>query len=501
MKYWKQNTRLKINIVVSLLLQIVVFVSGIVLPRLFISIYGSKVNGLVASIQQFLGFITLGELGIGAVVQYNLYKPLAEEQWDKVSSIVLSARRFFNRLVIGILIYVIFLACLLPFKVAEDFGYFYTASLVLAISFSYFMQYYFGMAYKQLLDADQLSFVRIIPQIIQIILNIVFSFWLINLHFSIQKVKFVTSILYSIQPLVMYIFVNKYYKNLNLKKGISGEPIKQKWNGIAQHIAAVVLKDTDIVVLTLFSTLENVSIYAVYNLVISGIQIIIESVVTNFTAIFGRFLAKNEIEEITKYFDKFEIIYHFGVTIIFFCIGRLIVPFVMVYTKGITDANYFVPEFAIILTVAQWLYCSRIPYHLMIKAAGHYKETQWSAIMEAIINVVISIIAVFRFGLMGVAIGTATAMLYRSIYYWGYLKKNILQRSLVKIFKIYGSDLITVIISIILTHSICLEKTSYVFWILMAIKVLLINLIVSVIVYGCMYHRNIKEIIKFSNKY
>ena len=258
---------------------------------------------------------------------------------------------------------------------------------------------FFGMTYRQLLDADQISFVRIIPQIVQIIINLIVCVLLIQSKVSIQVVKMITSILYSIQPVVIYIYCKKKYPRVDNKIHLDDEPIKQKWNGIAQHIASVVLKDTDVVVLTLCSTLENVSIYAVYNLVINGIEIIIESVINNFTAYFGELFAKSRTLELKNKFCEFESVYHVILTIIFFCIGRLIVPFVSVYTYGINDANYIVPVFALILTIAQWLYCARLPYHIMIKAAGHYRETQNSAFIEAGLNVLISITTVYVWGL------------------------------------------------------------------------------------------------------
>lgn len=75
------------------------------------------------------------------------------------------------------------------------------------------------------------------------------------------------------------------------------------------------------------------------------------------------------------------------------------------------------------ITFAQASYCLRLPYNIMVLAAGHYKQTQWSAIIEATINVVVSILFVFYFGLVGVAIGTLAAMIYRTLYLAIYLKK------------------------------------------------------------------------------
>lgn len=486
-----QKRKLSINIVCSLLLQVCVFISGIILPRLFIEEYGSKINGLVSGIQQFLGFISLGELGIGAVIQYNLYKPLADEDWGIVSDIVISAKQFFNRLLVAILIYIGILALLFPFRTEGEFNYLFTSSLILSISFSYIMQYYFGMAYRQLLDANQLSFVRVIPQVFQIIINVIACYFLIKSHVDVRMVKFTTSIIYSIQPLAIFIFAKAYYKNLNLKRKVNGEPIKQKWNGIMQHIAGVVLKDTDVVVLTLLSSLENVSIYAVYNLVINGIEVLIESVVSNLTAVFGDLYARREGNSLDKFFKGFEFLYHFVIALIFFCVARLIVPFVSVYTSGISDANYIVPTFALVISIAQWLYCARIPYHLMIKAAGHYRQTQWSAIIEALINVVVSALSAKKFGLLGVAVGTAAAMLYRTIYYCIYLRKNILNRPVSETVKIYISDLTFFALSWLGTSCFTLGDISYIAWIELAAKVFVRSLTIAFFVYSVL---NIKQI-------
>lgn len=488
-----QRKRLSANVACSLLLQACVFVSGMVLPRLFIAEYGSKLNGLVSGIQQFLGFISFGELGMGAVIQYNLYKPLAEKDWHAVSDIVISAKQFFNRLLVVILIYICVLAILFPFRTEGEFDYLFTLSLILAISFSYIMQYYFGMAYKQLLDADQISFVRVIPQIFQIVINIIVCYLLINMHVDVRIVKLTTSLIYSIQPLTIFVFAKKYYKNIDFKRNVTGEPIKQKWNGIMQHIAAVALKDTDVVVLTLLSSLENVSIYAVYNLVINGIEILIESVVSNLTAVLGDLYAKGEKNILDNFFERFEFLYHFIIALVFFCEARLIVPFVSVYTSGISDANYIVPTFAIIISIAQWLYCARIPYHIMIKAAGHYRQTQWSAIIEALINIVVSVLSVRGFGLIGVAIGTAAAMLYRTLYYCIYLKTNILIRTVAKTAKIYISDMIFFGFSWLGTFRFVLRDISYISWIELAIRVFLISLVIAIFVYGISYFNQVRR--------
>ena len=443
-----------------------------------------------------LSFISLGELGIGSVIQYNLYKPLHDKDWFQVSRIISSARRFFNKLLILICVYVFLLASILPFKFIKEFDYLYTFTLVLSIAVSYFAQYYFGMAYRQLLDAEALSFVRIIPQIIAIIINVLATVLLIKVGASIQLVKLVASILFALQPICIYIYTQKKFPELNSKIEYNGEPIKQKWNGLAFHIANVITKDTDIVVLTLLSTLANISVYSIYNMIIYGILAVIEIVLNNYTALFGDRIAKGNENGVNVLLDKVELLTHVLITVVFFCIGRLIVPFVSIYTRNVTDANYIQPLFAILITCANAFCCYRLPYHIFVKAAGQYRETQKATIIEALVNIVISVALVYKLGLIGVAIGTLVAMLYKTIYYCVFLHNNVICRRYTKFVKVFLIDLISVSICCFLCRNMQLQELTYLSWIILSVKVFVCSVTTTLVVTILFYRRKIFEIIR-----
>ena len=97
------------NTISSLLFQITSVTCGFILPRLILESYGTNVNGLVNSITQFLTVIAFLELGVGAVVQSSLYKPLADEDNAAISKIIVSANKFFRNLARILLVYIIFL--------------------------------------------------------------------------------------------------------------------------------------------------------------------------------------------------------------------------------------------------------------------------------------------------------------------------------------------------------------------------------------------------------
>lgn len=496
-----RSQKLKLNTVFSLTNQLVTLICGFILPRFILKYYGSEVNGLVSSITQFLSLITLCELGVGAVVQSALYKPLAINDEVGVSKIMISARRFFNRIGIIMLIYVVVLMVVLPLNQLESFDFLTTALLVASMSITYFAQYFFGIKNQLLLNADQKSYVQLILHIVTIILNTAVCVILMVLGSSIQVVKLATSVIFLLRPLGLMLYVRKNYK-IDYSLTLTEEPIKQKWNGLAQHLATVVLNNTDTVVLTFFSTLINVSIYNVYHLVVNGIKQIVMSLTTGIQALFGNMLAKGETEELEKTFSRTEWLLHTVAVLAFTIAGVLIVPFVRVYTSGVNDANYIVPTFAVLICMATASYCLRLPYNMMVLAAGHYKETQLSAIIEAVINVVLSIVLVFNFGLIGVAIGTFVAMTYRTIYFALYLRKNIINRPIKHFIKHMLVNVLTVGLIVLATFWIKLGAVNYLSWFIMAIEVGVIALAITFIVNIIFYKNQTFSILKsIKNKF
>ena len=101
------------------------------------------------------------------------------------------------------------------------------------------------------------------------------------------------------------------------------------------------------------------------------------------------------------------------------CAIVLIVPFISVYTKGVTDANYIRYAFGALIVISEYIWAIRLPYSSLVLAAGHFKETRKGAWVECISNIVISVLLVRAFGLIGVAIGTIVAMAIRTIEFIG----------------------------------------------------------------------------------
>lgn len=491
MRVLTRSKKLLFNTLAALIDQVVIIVCGFILPRMFLTSYGSAINGLQASITQFLGIIVLCEMGVGAVVQTALYKPLAQKNELEISQIICSAERFFHKLGFFLAVYVFVLMWGYPLLIKNEFGYIYTASLILIISLSSFAHYFLGITYRLLLHADQLGFVPTALHSVCLLVNTALCVVLMKFGAGIHLVKFVSAILFILQPILLIWYVRKHYR-INHHIKLMTEPIKQKWNGLAQHIASVVLNGTDMLVLTIFSTLDNVSVYSIYNLVVNGMQKLMISLTTGMQATLGNMLANEEWQRLTVVFTRFEWLVHTAVTLIFGITGILIVPFVAVYTQGITDANYIVPIFAALLVFAQALFCLRIPYSTLVLAAGHFKETQNSAILETVINVVLSIVLVRYLSLVGVVIGTLAAVVYRTLYFVWYLSRHILKRHMISFIKCFFVDIIVLFFMWLCTSAFSLQQIGYLSWLSLACKVSVVSILISIAINQVMFPQEMK---------
>ncbi len=450
------------NVITNLVLQIITIIYGFVVPKIIINNFGSNVNGLISSITQFLTYITLLESGFGPVVKAILYKPIANKDNITISKILKSSEIFFRKISYIFLVYIILLSIIYPFLVSNNFNSLYTISLIVIIAISTFAEYFFGMTYRLFLQADQKTYVISVIQIFTYILSILCIVLLVKFNASIQIIKLVGGIIFVLRPLLQNYYVKKKY-NIKLKEVKERYEIKQKWDGLAQHIASVIHGNTDITLLTLFCTLTEVSVYSVYYLVVKGIKSIIQAFSNGIDASFGDMIAKNEHENLNNKFNLYEIIYFTITTIIFTSTIMLITPFIEIYTNGVKDANYIRYTFGYLIVVSEYLWAIRLPYSSVTLAAGHFKETRIGAWIECLSNIIISIILVWRFGIIGVTIGTIVAMTIRTIEFIYHTNKYILKRNICESIKKISIIIIeTLIIVLICKYLPYLKNISYI---------------------------------------
>lgn len=471
------------NIFSGLLSQFITIIYGFIVPILIIKEYGSSANGLVSSIAQFIAYINLLQLGIGPVIKKSLFEPIAKNDKEKISDILCASNLFFRRIAYFLVVYIVILCIVFPF-VNNEFSSVYSISLIIIISFGTFFEYFLGMTYKLFLTSDQKNYVVDYINIFGYVISLILIYVLIKTNNSIQTVKLVGALIFLIKPLLMKKYFDKHY-NIKINKN-TNYSFKDKWSGFAHHIAATIQGNTDVVVLTIFSNLTNVSIYAMYNLIVTSINNIIVSLTNGIDGFFGKSLVKNE-SSINDNFNLYNFFFYTIMVILIGCTLVLITPFIGVYTSNIQDADYIKWSFGYVLVLAEFNYAIRYPYATLVYSKGHFKQTTKYAIIEPIVNIIVSIILVSKYGLIGVAIGTLISMPIRSFGFIYHAIKHILNESFIRHFKVILLSYIELYIIFLLRYKLLFfETNSYLQWALLAfiifviisISVLLINSII-----------------------
>ena len=492
-----------INIYFSLILQLVTIIAGFIVPRLFIGRFGSEVNGLVNSITSFIGYITLLQTGVGSAVKAALYKPLAKNNHLELCTIVKTADRFFKKIAVATIVYIVVLMVLFPTIITKEFDWRYTASLVVVIGVSTFAQYYFGITYQMVLESDQRSYIYSAIQIITIVINSILVVVLIKCGFSIQIVKLTSSVVYIIRPIIIGCYTRSKYR-IDLNVEANPQLLSQRWDAFAQGIAFFIHSKTDIFVLTVFDTLKDVSIYSIYALVTSALSSVIIAIDSAVRAAFGNIIANAENDNLVKNFELYNTIIHILSTILFTTAAITIFSFITVYTHNIYDADYVQPIFGILIISAEFVYCLRSPYNSIIYAAGKFKETKISAGVEAGVNIIISCLLVPFIGLIGVAIGTLIAMIYRTGSFVRYLHTELLEISYMSQIKRYLVSTFTFCIPVFTLQRIQVDIKNYLEFTLYASCVFalvsIFVLLVNFIFYRSIMTNAIKNLINRKNR-
>ena len=428
------------NVTANLLLQLVTAASGLILPRFYLLAYGSAMNGMVSSVGQFMSYLMLVEAGVGSATAVALYGPLSRKAEGEVNSILTAAREFYRRSGILYFLLVVGLTFGYPYLVEGQVPAGTTRAIIMILSFSNLVDYFFLGKYRVLLNADQHGYIVTLIQCLGTVVNTVVSIVMIQMGFGIAMARGVATVVYVMRSLLIFWYVRRHYPYLDFHVLPNKKPLAQKWAVLLHQVVNIVVNNTDLVVLTLFlkgDSLLEVSVYSVYNMVAYNLSNVVSSFSNSLGSGFGELFAIDEEEKLKDAYGTYEFLYNMMLFICYTCMAGLLASFIRIYTSQITDVEYLRPELVVLFPVLGLLQNIRIPGLTMICAAGHYEETKWRAIAEAGINLTVSLALVRSMGIVGVLLGTLASYGYRTFdvifYNSRYLVKGVWKRSIRRI--------------------------------------------------------------------
>jgi O-antigen/teichoic acid export membrane protein len=423
------------NIVFSIFSKVIIFILGIIIPRMIILNYGSESNGLLSSVGDIYKYIELIEAGIGTAALQALYKPLSGNRKEDVSSVLVATRQFFRRLIKWYALAVVAFSIVYPLVINHDFSNITVFGVIFIQGISHILTYYFVSTLTQLLSADGKEYVSQLVSLIIFVLNSAIKIFLLSLHVNLVVLQCGYLIVNIIQIAIVYGYVRKHYPWINWKAEPNNQALAKKNRYALNGVSWVVFSATDTILITIACGLKEASIYSVYNLVFSNLNTLILVFYTGTYFIIGQKFHEDR-ENFIGVYDGIES----GLTCLSFGLFSvayvLILPFVTLYTVG-ADIQYADKYLPLLFTVVQLLSMSRMLSNHIINTANQPQLINRDSLIDVSINLGLSVILVFWIGIYGVLIGTIAALLYRIVRLVYVANRKILNRSPWKIYRNY----------------------------------------------------------------
>ena len=431
-----KDNRIKYNLLSGILYQVVLIVLSFILPRLYLENFGSEINGILSTIKQIFAYMVLLESGIGLATTQALYKPVAEKNHQKISSVISATNNYYTKIgfVYGAIVLLIagVYAYIVPESVNSAVIFWIVILTALPALFSYFVQ----AKYRILLEVDGRKYVITNSEtLLQLVSNIAKILVLVFTD-NLLLIQLSYCILSLLQLVYIYIHAKKRYNWLSVRAKPDYEAVSQRKSVLVHQISAMVFNNTDILLLSFLCDFKVASIYTIYNIFFSQIQAFITSITSGFSYALGQMFHTDK-DKFIKVYNVYETFYIMSTFVIYTLMAVFLLPLIQIYTKGINDANYTNVYLVFLFVIMNLLSNGKLPSNHVLEYSGKFEETRSHAIIEMITNIVVSVFAIIKWGICGAIAGTIVALLYRGTMMIYYSNKKVLERGVFHTYKLW----------------------------------------------------------------
>ena len=452
--------KLLVNLVMSIVSQAIILFLGFVIPRIIMASYGSDTNGLTSTITQVFTYMSLLEAGISQATRNNLFKPIKEDNREEISYWMSVSRRYFRKISVLYFCIVLVIAFIFPLVLKTYVGYWTIVFYILFEGLTSVVSFYFINTWVSFLTAKGDMYVvntlSLLNKVLCYGVKIILALLGLNIAL-IQVGYFAISIL---QVFLYFIYMKKKYNWIDYSLPVKDVVLPDRRSYIIIEIAWTIFSSTDMILLSMFVSTEMSSVYAVYNLPFVALNSLLNAMYCALSYNLGITYHEN-IQKYIKVHDMFNSLFVGGMTILMSVTYVLLIPFIKLYTQGITDVNYIYPILPLLFCLVQLLSWSRMISGNLIGVAGRIKPAVKINVIEALANLVLSLAFIQKWGIVGVLMATVLTLPPKVVYCNFVSDRKILKRSGRRTISILGINYIIFIITALISSFIDLKIESY----------------------------------------
>ena len=412
-----KTKKVLLNLITDIFPMLIISLIGIFKFKLFVQILGVETQGMYQTFNQIMFYISIVDGGLGSAVLYALYNPITSGKTEEVNEILSGAMTLFSK--IGLLVYGLAFAFsfFVPFIIKDNpFEYGFVVLTFLLFALGSVIGYFF-VPHQSLLEAKECRYVYNvvfqIGQVIQGLLEIIFLLIGIKLTGILLMIAVVKLTSYVILSVYSHKKFPEYNYNGKKKNMTFSKQIKHL---MFHKINGLVGSNIDVIIITSLLGLRETGIYSAYSYIITMIKQIVEKIYSSVLAILGNLLGA-DMEKAFCLFKELN-------SLLFFISNVLCVPlilaiddFIRIWYEGEIPTDHLV---AIAFVGLLMLAIIKIDTTVFVNAGGLFKETKICALVDTVVNFIMSISLVFVFGMSGVLFATCI-----SVFIAEYIMKTI----------------------------------------------------------------------------
>ena len=457
--------------------------------KIFLDCLGPEFIGLSGTLSNILGYLNLAELGIASCISFHLYKPLQENNHEKLQELLSIYGYLYQCVGLIILIVGLILSIFFPWIFGKttlplSIVYFAFYSVLGSSLIGYFINYR-----QILLSADQKNYIVAIytrtASLIKTLLQIYLAYNYKNLYLWVF-VEFLFSLLACI---ILNWKINNEYPWLHTNKH-EGRFLLKKYPGILTNtkqifihkIKDVILMRSDELFVFMFVSLKMVAYYGNYTLIVSRIGQVFSAMLDSINAGIGNLIAEGNKEKIMQVFWEMLTIRHFVAGFLCFSTFHFVEPFISVWlgTQYILDR-----KIVALLSIYIYISSSRGVVDMYNHAHGLYADT-WSAWAELSINLTITLIAGMHWGIVGILLGKIIStfliiVIWKPFYLFNVGLKKSYRYYWIGVSRNYIVSITSFVLSHIIIHNNTIVTiTEYMSWLFFCLISTFIYLIINI---------------------
>ncbi|MCR5485644.1 MAG: hypothetical protein K6F09_08615 [Clostridiales bacterium] len=437
----EKNKRVAKNIVSSLLYEFTILAFGLVVPKLYLSSFGSEVNGLVNTVKQLYAYMIILEAGVGMASQQALYKPVALDDRDRINSIVSATHHYYRRVVIAYSLISVVFGVLYSIVVYKDYPHpVIVFIIVILYSIPGVLRFLIQGKYRIFLEVEGKSYViKRLSTTMLFVSNVLRLLALIftNNLILIQVTYCLPAVL---QFPIVLLYIKKVYPWLDIHAKPDLEALKKKNSVLVHQIANLMFTNTDMLIISTMCGLKEASIYTIYSLFFSNIEKLVRSFTEGISFRLGQ-MFHTDRDKFLKLYEVYEAVFFTLIFIGYTLITAFLLPVINIYTSGVDySAEYINAVLLVLFSVSYILIHVKVPMTQALNYDGSFDKTRHQAIIEASLNLSVSVAATLLlnmrgWGIAGCLAGTIIALLYSVNALIFFTNKKILGRSCFNTYK------------------------------------------------------------------